>query len=289
MHLFTSKSARAYVAASLLIILATGTFIMVAFKPARAAADGEGAPFSRIAEYLGQFGFDPMLPALSVSFDQGRVTIHDGRAKMYGYTMHPVDNRKATFLRLIEGPNITWPAEMDKKYSVIFTDMGPPDGLTTIFSTFFPYIHSFWTDCTGGSITTCKLGAAPQSLMKTEYKSPGNFGPTPNRYTFLLFEAPISAQPLTLEGISGVELATKLYDIRQAALPTEPGGQPALAGDQSLFYSLYSFVIGFDFGRFFEENPDYKAIRWNYMMVGSGFEQCESEAWVDTWATKRRA
>lgn len=216
------------------------------------------APFWPVASYLNQFGIAPE-NELSVNFDGGRVTLHDGAAYLYGgYKIMPIDNSKSDgFLKHPGGPNITWPEQVGMQYAVIFVDLGPGSGkVQTTMPTFYPFIHSFWANCKGGSLATCALGPEPFLGVPEGYRAPGNFLETANRYTFILFEAPKSAAPFTLNGLKLSDtLGTKMAELKARVLRHED------------VFPRLSFLMDFDFAKFARENPEYQATRWNYMMV----------------------
>ena len=250
--------------------------VAVLFVMAKALSSGqhfslttEGAtwptkPFWRISSYLSQFGLDAGENELSLSFDDGRVRIHDGAAHLYGgYRIMPIDNAKSGgFLRIAGGPNVTWPAVPGMKYMVIFTDMGPANGeLEVAGPIFFPFIHSFWYGCTGGSLITCARGPEPFTNTPEGYTAPGNYQEVANRYTFLLFEAPTTAAEVSMGGLRGAALSSKLADIKEMVLSPST--------DQMAAMKSKKFLMSFDFGKFAAENPDYKIARWNYMMINA--------------------
>jgi hypothetical protein len=232
----------------------------IALRPSAALTGPESyawpeTPFWRIKSYLSQFGINAGESELSVSFDNGRVAIHDGAAHLYGgFVIHPIDNPKATFLHL--APNVSWPTKPGMEYAVIFTDMGPATGELSSPSAFFPFIHSFWAECSGGSLATCKTGPEPYISAPEGYRSPGNFAESANRYTFILFEPPAGTR-LSMGGFAGAALAEKLAEAKAALV----------AGDQAKSFQALGFLVHFDFAQFGVENPSYKAVRWNYMMV----------------------
>ena len=147
-------------------------------------------------------------------------------------------------------------AKPGMEYAVIFTDMGPATGELSSPSAFFPFIHSFWAECSGGSLVTCKTGPEPYTSAPEGYRSPGNFAESANRYTFILFEAPAGTR-LSMGGFAGAALAEKLAEAKAALV----------AGDQAKSFQALGFLVHFDFAQFGVENPSYKAVRWNYMMV----------------------
>ena len=208
-------------------------------------------PFSRLGSFFWQFGIGPRLPPLSVTYDGGRVELNDGVTSVYGWKFESIDNPKSLFLK--EPPTVKWNARNISgygamKYDVLFVDLGPANNMAHTASPFFPFIHTFWADCVGGSLETCPQGPKPF------YRPPGNMAEEPNRYTFLLFEKGPDAPSLMLNGLRGPDLEAKL---NPNGLLQVPDGAP-----------IFEHLSGFDFKKFAKESENTWPIAWNYMMVG---------------------
>ena len=139
--------------------------------------------------YFSQFGIGPNLPELSVSYAQMSTAIplhHDQLLNLQEAEIHTGDSI------LAKQPEVTWSVQDAPTAMVIMVDLGPlgyyAEKKAQNKKPVFPIIHSMWTGCKGGSLSSCNV--------TKPYTPPGNGDPVkPNRYTFLLLKY---TEPLVL-------------------------------------------------------------------------------------------
>ena len=93
--------------------------------------------------------------------------------------------------------------------------------------------------------------------------SPGNTFKIANRYTFLLLEAPATASEFTFSGLSGAALDENMAKMKSLRMDPSVQCTPIFGPCKE----LYQPFIAVDLGKLGAENPEFKVVRWNYMMV----------------------
>ena len=135
-------------------------------------------------------------------------------------------------------PWITWPIHYAPRASIFFVDMGPDRNESTSRS-FFPFVHSLWTECYAGQKRLCHEVVKP-------YQPPGNYEREANRYTFIAFahEGPLKINGKSIEYRKAKVEGLKGYELWKKVKPV---------------YSNFSFA------RLLEENDGMKAVAYNWV------------------------
>ena len=186
-------------------------------------------PMAAIEAYLAQFGMHK-LAELQVRYTNGP-TLHGSQTVLI--------NEDSSFL--VEMPNVTWPAALAPRATLAFVDLGWAGLGARPMAPFFPFIHSLWTGCEGGSLAQCA------TTIKS-YLRPGNYENRANMYTFLLLRQP---EPLVLHDHAAAPVSTQLPPDFTEAQWLEANRQ----------------FVSFDFHRLLRENPGMEAVAWNFMLV----------------------
>ena len=182
--------------------------------------------FVPLDHYLAQFKLDN-LPPLHVTYANGSSPV----------TMQGALTEVRTGDVLLKlPPNITWRAEQGCSYSVGFIDFGPDMGGASTQTSFFPFVHSLWTQCTR-ALADCTTTVKP-------YLPPGNPFVRPNRYAFLLFRHRRGAAPLMLHG-----------------------GPAARLADRKLAKHLRTACTGFSIPGLLKENEGLEPVALNFALV----------------------
>ena len=219
-----------------LVIVSVGAMLVTIFAVTRTSLSTQDSnAMAPIETYLVQFGIGPGLPELALSFDEGRIELHASADLKQSYDF------------FANKPGISWSTTLAPYASVFFMDNGPDRG-TEVSSSFFPFVHSLWTDCTTGRLDGCGRTVVP-------WRRPGNTAAEPNRYTFLLFvhDAPLSllSEPAVL-----ATLEKAFNDGNDVLLPYTKEQQP-----------LMSMLSDFSYARLLSDNVGMRAVSYTFMSV----------------------